>query len=129
MLAGNRQIVDLDIVVRLATDRGSLLAQGDFLEHRGFHAEYELSHCFRPSKSLNAALLEPGQETGPPAARSRIFTLHLDQDYRNIVTAAVVVGHLNQLRRAQLQVRRKRPSVMAISSSSTMSLRPSEQNR
>jgi hypothetical protein len=57
VLTRDRQIVDLDIVVRLAADRGALLVQGNFLEHRGFHAEYELSHCFRPSRShhLNQA--------------------------------------------------------------------------
>jgi hypothetical protein len=49
VLAGNRQIVDLDVVVRFAPDGGALLDQGNFLEHRGFHAEYELSHCCRPS--------------------------------------------------------------------------------
>jgi len=48
VLAGDRQVVDLDIVVRLAADGGALPDEGNFLEHQAFHAEYELRH-FRSS--------------------------------------------------------------------------------
>ncbi len=45
----NGQIVDLDIVLRLATNGDPLLVERDFLEHQVVHAEYELSHLELPS--------------------------------------------------------------------------------
>ena len=44
VLAAHRQIVDLDVVVRLAADGGALLGQRNLLEHQPVHAEYQLRH-------------------------------------------------------------------------------------
>jgi hypothetical protein len=46
----------------------------------------------RPARSRSASLLEPGHETGPPVECGRKITFHLDQEYRNIVTATIVIG-------------------------------------
>jgi hypothetical protein len=44
MLAAHREVVDLDVVVRLAADGGAFLGQRNFLEHQAIHAEYQFRH-------------------------------------------------------------------------------------
>ena len=46
VLAADRQIVDLDVVMRLAADRGALLGKRDLLEHQAVHAEYQFRHSW-----------------------------------------------------------------------------------
>jgi hypothetical protein len=49
MVAGDGQIVDLDVVLRLTPNGDALLVERNFLEHQVVHAEYELSHLELPS--------------------------------------------------------------------------------
>ena len=53
MLAADRQVVDLNVVVRLAADRGALLRQGDLLEHEIVQTEYQFGHS-RPRSVIFA---------------------------------------------------------------------------
>src|SRR3970282_407065 len=74
VLAAHREVVDLDVVVRLAADGGALLAQGDLLEHQPVHAEYQ----FRHSRPLEPILTIPRTSPlrlgrrGTPAGRARV---------------------------------------------------------
>jgi hypothetical protein len=44
VLAANRQVVDLDVVVRLAADGGAFLGERDLLQNQAIHAEYQFRH-------------------------------------------------------------------------------------
>ncbi len=74
VLAADRQIVDLDVVVRLAADRGALLGERDLLEHQTIHAEYQFRHR-RPLPSiLTRQKLCPSRRVGRdiPAGPARV---------------------------------------------------------
>src|SRR6266853_1611128 len=50
------QIIDLDVVVRLAADGGAFLGQSNFLEDQAVHAEYQLRHSSIPLLELFQAI-------------------------------------------------------------------------
>src|SRR3989304_5047458 len=49
MLAAHRQIVDLDVVMRLATDGSTFLCKGVLLQYQAVHAENQLRHSIFPT--------------------------------------------------------------------------------
>ena len=53
MLTADRQILDLDIILRLATDGHPLLVQVHFPDHRTLKTEYHLRHDCFPNTYLN----------------------------------------------------------------------------
>ena len=101
VLAADRQVVDLNVVVRLAPDRDPLLVERHFPDHRVVQTQYQLRHGSFPVTVLS----KPGQEFGKPTGRRRKILQHPHQYYRHIVAPAVVVGHLHQLLRRQRQIR------------------------
>ena len=53
MLAADREVVDVNVVVRLAADRRALLRQGNFLEHDVVQTQYQFRHS-RPRSPTSA---------------------------------------------------------------------------
>src|SRR3989475_12128205 len=68
------QIVDLDVVMRLAADGGTFLGQSNFLEHQVVHTEYQLRHSSIPLLKL----FEPAHHLAYDAARRGVVTQHPD---------------------------------------------------
>ena len=99
VLAAHREVVDLDVVVRLAADGGALLGQGDLLEHQPIHAEYQFRHSRSPGGYFSHA-----EHLGHDASAAGVLPQDADEYNRNVVAAAVVVGHLHQLLRGELEV-------------------------
>jgi len=48
MLTRDRKVVDLDVVLRLATDGQTLLIELNFLEHQAIHREDQFCHLAFP---------------------------------------------------------------------------------
>src|SRR5207248_9545792 len=56
MFPAHCQVVDLDVVVWLASDRGTFLGQSNLLEDQAVHTEYQLRHSSIPLLKLFQAI-------------------------------------------------------------------------
>jgi hypothetical protein len=124
VLAETGEVVDLDVVVRLAADEGPLLGERVLLEHLPVDTQNQLGHG-RYSLRVCAALPEESLEAGEPAARHAEGLRHVDEAWprccpgprcRSPAWTSCCTDRLGLL----LSV----ISVRRISSSSTMSLKP-----
>src|SRR4051794_39190327 len=71
MLAADREIVDDDVVVRLASDGGALLGERIFANHHAIEAQSQLRHKSILVSHLNHAFNRPIQ---PRSAGKGFFT-------------------------------------------------------
>ncbi len=94
VLTADREIVDLNVVVRFAADGRALFAERELLDQLTIETQYQLRH----------PLFEPGKELRKQALVGREVLPHLDQHHRDIIAPAVVVRHLHQLVGCELQV-------------------------
>jgi hypothetical protein len=118
MVTADRQIVDLDIVVRLAPDGRALFFENHLLKHQTIHAQNQPGHH---NSYLKPALTKLGAK--PPRGAGR------HDDNRDIIHAAPIIGQINQMFGRQPGLAPSAPSTSAISASGSISVSPSEHSR
>src|SRR5258706_2380762 len=124
MLAAHRQVVDLHVVVRLAADGDALLGERDLLEHLPVHAEYQFRHDRTPEGYFNHAKSLPTTPRGPGYSRTTRTSI-TDTLSRPPLSLAICTSCCAASSRFAPRSR----SVAPMSSSPTMSHKPSEQSR
>jgi hypothetical protein len=142
VLAADGQVVDHDVVVGTAAERGLVLRDLDFLDHHTVERNHQLAHacprlCPLPAaadwallrRRCDLARRSRSAPERPPdrAARTRAAG-GAHQDHRDIILSARIVGGVDQ-RLVQVSSESCASNTCAMAASSSMSDRPSEHSR